>query len=134
MFDSVWLTVVSLWNLRYMVLGIKGEMPEVTEKQLADKFSLGSGVHGVNFKKSFVEKTWQQQQSTFSWMLPNNTVAIYEGWIKDLKNSNFSKLNEKNLQFVGKVHTELSALIPVKSSLMSMTFYPTYIAKNKKWH
>lgn len=50
-FDTVWPIAVGLWNLRCAVKGVKGEWPLITEKQLADKFTAGSGIHGVNYKK-----------------------------------------------------------------------------------
>lgn len=42
-YDMVWPTAVGLWNLRCMVNGVKKEFPEITEAELATKFSQGSG-------------------------------------------------------------------------------------------
>ena len=54
-YDTVWPTAVGLWNLRCMVNGVKKEYPCITETELTAKFSLGSGIHGVNYKRAFVD-------------------------------------------------------------------------------
>lgn len=60
-YDTVWPTAVGLWNLRCLVNGVRKEYPTITEAELAAKFSLGSGIHGVNYKRAFGEHTWEQQ-------------------------------------------------------------------------
>ena len=71
-YDMVWPTAVGLWNLRCMVNGVKKEFPEITEAELAAKFSQGSGIHGVNYQRAFIQTTWTQQQTKFAWILLNN--------------------------------------------------------------
>lgn len=84
-FDTVWPIAVGLWNLRCAVKGVKGEWPLITEKQLADKFTAGSGIHGVNYKKTVMTQSWEEQLNGLSWMLLNSTIPIYEEMDKRTK-------------------------------------------------
>ena len=67
-YDMVWPTAVGLWNLRCMVNGVKKEFPEITEAELAAKFSQGSGIHGVNYQRAFIQT-----------MLHNSFYSTYLG-------------------------------------------------------
>ena len=99
-FDTVWPIAVGLWNLRCAVKGVKDEWPLITEKQLADKFTAGSGIHGVNYKKTVMTQSWEEQLNGLSWMLLNSTIPIYEEWIKELNSDIYNgTIDEKKLQF-----------------------------------
>lgn len=78
-YDTVWPTAVGLWNLRCMVNGVKKEFPSVSESELAAKFSLGSGIHGVNYKRAFLESSWETQQTKFAWILLNSSSPYLKG-------------------------------------------------------
>lgn len=131
-YDAVWPTAVGLWNLRCMVNGVKKEHPNITESELAARFSLGSGIHGVNYKRAFVDHTWEQQQTNFAWILLNSTIPIYEGWLEELKQTYFSDLKVKELQFPGRVQTEITRIITTPSTIMRNSFYSSYLGKRDR--
>ena len=131
-YDTVWPTAVGLWNLRCMVNGVKKEYPDITEAELAAKFSLGSGIHGVNYKRAFVDHTWEQQQTKFAWILLNSTIPIFEGWLEELKQNCFPDMRVKELQFPGQVQTEVSRLTSSPSTILSNSFYSTYSGKRDR--
>ena len=101
-YDMVWPTAVGLWNLRCMVNGVKKEFPEITEAELAAKFSQGSGIHGVNYQRAFIQTTWTQQQTKFAWILLNSTIPIFEGWLEELK-QNYSTSHKSGHPFTAGV-------------------------------
>lgn len=78
-----------------MVNGIKNEYPSITEAELSAKFDNGSGIHRANYKRAFIEHSWEQQQSDFAWMLLNNTISIFEGWLEELKDNKISRYEHK---------------------------------------
>lgn len=131
-YDTVWPTAVGLWNLRCMVNGVKKEYPDITEAELAAKFSLGSGIHGVNYKRAFVDHTWEQKQTKFAWILLNSTIPIFEGWLEELKQNCFPDMRVKELQFPGQVQTEVSRLTSSPSTILSNSFYSTYSGKRDR--
>ena len=131
-FDIVWPTAVGLWNLRCMVNGVKKEFPSVSESELAAKFSLGSGIHGVNYKRAFIEHTWEQQQADFAWILLNSTIPIFEGWLEELKNSCFPNLQVKKMQFPTDVQAEVMSLTSNTSTMLKNAFYTTYLNKRDR--
>ena len=88
-YDMIWPLSVGLWNLRCNVNGTIEEAPTFSERDLAARFSTGSGIHGVNFKRSFVETSWETQQKELALMLLNSTIPIYEGWIDTLLRQEF---------------------------------------------
>jgi hypothetical protein len=130
-YNTVWPIAVGLWNLRYQVKGIKAEFPTITEAQLAAKFSVGSGIHGVNYKNAFEENTWENQQSNFAWILLNSTIPIFEGWLESLRDTNFPTLNVKAMQFPQQAISEIRRLTTPESVVLKNSFYQIY--SNKKW-
>ena len=131
-YDTVWPIAVGLWNLRCMVNGVKQEYPGVTEAELAAKFSLGSGIRGVNYKRVFVNQTWEEQQTKFAWILLNSTIPIYEGWLEEMKLNCFCDMRVKELQFPGRVQNEVTRLISTPSTTLRNSFYLTYLGKRDR--
>lgn len=131
-YDAVWPTAVGLWNLRCMVNGVKKEFPTVSEKELAAKFTLGSGLHGVNYKRAFFENSWETQQAQFAWILLNSTIPIYEGWLEELKQTVFPDLKVKDMQYPGKIQTEVNRLQQNSSAVLKNSFYLAYLSKKER--
>ena len=131
-FDIVWPISVGLWNLRCMVNGIRSEYPNVTECELTAKFSHGSGIHGVNYKRAFTQTTWEQQQTNLAWILLNNTIPIFEGWLEELKQDYFADMKIKDLQFPHSAQVEVTRLISNSSALLKNAFYSTYCGKRDR--
>lgn len=131
-YDTVWPTAVGLWNLRCMVNGVKKEYPSITDAQLTAKFSLGSGIHGVNYKRAFVDHSWEKQQSDFAWILLNSTIPIFEGWLEELKQDVFPDLKVKEMQFPIRIQTEVTRLTTNESSVLKDCFYNSYSSKRDR--
>jgi len=131
-YDTVWPIAVGLWNLRCMVNGVKQEYPGITEAELAAKFSLGSGIRGVNYKRVFVNQTWEEQQTKFAWILLNSTIPIYEGWLEEMKLNCFSGMKVKELQFPGRAQVEITRLTRYPSTVLRDSFYSTYLGKRDR--
>lgn len=131
-YDMVWPTAIGLWNLRCMVNGVKKEFPEITEAELATKFSQGSGIHGVNYQRAFIQTTWTQQQTKFAWILLNSTIPIFEGWLEELKQNNFTAMNVKALQFPTQAQAEVARLTANSSTMLRNSFYSTYLRKRDR--
>lgn len=125
-YDTVWPIAVGLWNLRCMVNGTKHEYEKIPEAELVGKFCLGSGIHGVNLKRAFYEKTWKNQQIDFAWILLNSACSIYEAWIAELKQTRFTDLKVKKMQFPIDLYTEVTRLKNSPSPVMQSTFYSAY--------
>ena len=131
-YDTVWPTAVGLWNLRCMVKGIKKEYPAITDAQLTAKFSLGSGIHGVNYKRAFFEYDWEKQQSDFALILLNSTIPIFEGWLEELKDDIFADLKVKEMQFPVRVQAEVARLTSDESAVLKDCFYNSYSNKRDR--
>lgn len=133
-YDTVWPIAVGLWNLRCMVNGVKSQIPDITELQLAAKFSLGSGIHGTNFKRSFSLHTWDEQLEEFAWILLNGTIPIYEGWLENLKKDVFPNMAIKKMQFPHEIETAVSSLTTPASPILTNSFYSTYKLKRDRMY
>lgn len=131
-FDMIWPISVGLWNLRCMVNGVRKEYPNVTESELTAKFSQGSGIHGVNYKRAFTQTTWEQQQTHLAWILLNNTIPVFEGWLEELKQDYFADMKIKDLQFPQSAQVEVTRLISNPSALLKNAFYSTYCGKRDR--
>lgn len=110
----------------------KKEFPSITEAELACKFTMGSGIHGVNYKRAFFERTWEQQQSDFAWILLNSIFPIYEEWLLELKNTIFPDMKTKEMQFPNQIRNEVSRLTSNSSNVLSKAFYTTFCNKRDR--
>lgn len=129
MFDIVWPITAGLWHLRTVVTEEKNRQPNITDKELAQKLTSGSGIHGVNYSRAFIEHTWESQQQQLAWILLNNTIAIYEGWLEKLKDLRFNNMNVKNLQNPGGFKKEIKKLLKQSSAILTTSLYPVYHTK-----
>ena len=48
LFSFVWAAAPALWNLRWQVDGFLRAAPDASEKEITDRFILGSDIHGAN--------------------------------------------------------------------------------------
>lgn len=137
----IWPLSVGLWNLRCNVNGTLKEVPKFSEHDLAARFSAGSGIHGVNYKRAFVETDWEMQQRELALMLLNSTIPIYEGWIDTLLHQEFNsylppKSNlaefEKKLQFPDSVADVIATLTSDESEFMRDNYFPKFKEKKKR--
>lgn len=131
-FDTVWPISVSLWNLRYMVSGVKQENPNISEAMMAHKFTTGSGVHGVNYTKTFLNQSWEKQQENVAWILLNAIFPIYEGWLEALKHDAFADMDVKSFQYPDRVKREINKLNNNSSTILKRCFYEAYSKKRDR--
>lgn len=80
-FDFAWPTAAAMWNLRWQVDGFLRATPEASDETLVNRFVLGSGIRGVNLKRSCIESSWELQQEQFARFLLIEFCALYEAWI-----------------------------------------------------
>lgn len=134
-FDLVHPITISVWNMKSEIAGIKEVYPAITESQLNGIYNYASVVHGVNYKKNFLELSWEEFQKKLAWLLLSNLFAIYEGWLAELKRACFKNMDIKNMQFPTTgtnegVYNEINKLTATSSFVTSACFYNKY--KRKK--
>src|SRR5882672_947369 len=82
LYDFLWPTAASLWNLRWQVNGyatVRGGT--VTDDELQARFVVGSGIYGANLHRACLQSTWTDQQERLAEVLLVNLVAIHECWL-----------------------------------------------------
>lgn len=125
-FNMVWPIAAGLWNLRCQVSGVKNEFPKISEKQLAAKFSFGSGIHGVNYKLSFIDKSWQEQKEDFAWILLNSSIPVLEAWTEEIEKV-FKHTKHYKFQYPDTVVNEIKKGTTHESTIMKNCFYQQYL-------
>lgn len=95
-------------------------------------------VHGVDYKKSFVDTVWETQEESIAWILLNNLFAIHEGWAQRLYEETFQGYGYsdkfiKNLEFadLSTKFTSYFLAAGKRSSTMEGAFYTEYQKKSK---
>lgn len=73
--------LISMWNVRCQVVGLLKMNQNLKNHDLAERFSIGSGIRGVQLESSFIRQSWEEQQSMFSWVLLNAACSVFEGWL-----------------------------------------------------
>lgn len=143
LYDFVWPTASAIWNLRWQVKGFVNEigLKNINDQNLLNRFDWGSGIHGVNIKRFYLEKTWDEQQEEFAKFLLINLCSIFESWIDYINNRLcIPKGIIEQLQFptivdskgkVRGVNNAINEITQNKSILIQNAFYPILI-KHKK--
>ena len=134
--DFVWGTAIAHWNLRGQVDDFIRQTPSATDVEINDRFSSGSGIRGVNLRRTCVTVTWDVQQEQFARILLVEFCALYEAWIDGvLDELQIDPVHSKNLQFptsnYGGIQFALSALQSHISAEMELCIYPTLITNKK---
>jgi hypothetical protein len=142
LFDFVWPTAAAMWNLRWQVRGYLHALPQATQESLMGRFVEGSGIQGVNLRKTCLEQTWESQQEEFARLALINTIAIFEAWLRQTLRDlgKHTKENEKDLQFPtqivkGKtkgIQSALARIVAPESALIKKVFYPL-LQQNRKY-
>lgn len=125
-FGMVWPIATSLWNMRQIISLEIAEKPEISDADLAEKYSRPAGIHGTSFHRDFLDTTWDKQQEQIAWILLNATVSTYEGWLHELKETVFPTMNERALQFPDSVLSEVNRLTQPSSNMTSTCFHAAY--------
>lgn len=79
--DLIHPITVAMWNTRSQVIGTYTVNENATPQQMAIRYGLGSGIHGVNYKRAFVDTPWETQREDIAWLMLNSILPIYEAWI-----------------------------------------------------
>ena len=134
LFDFIWPTAAAMWNLRWQVRGYLEAAPQASPENLMGRFVGGSGIPGVNLKKSCLDQSWEAQQEEFARIALTNTIAIFEAWLRQtLKDmGRHTSKNEKQLQFptttvdgeTTGVQSALGRIVSSESAFVKNVFYP----------
>lgn len=84
LYDFVHGTTAALWNTRWQVGGYLAAVPDASKEDIDSRFVRGSGIRGVNVRRTFVEQTWDEHRGELARVALVNTVALYEGWLAAL--------------------------------------------------
>lgn len=131
---------VSMWNTRSQVIGTYTVSPSVAPKQIAAKYELGCKIHGVNYKKVFVETPWEDHEQNIAWLFLNGIFPIFEGWLTDLRDKVFTtangNLDVQAMQYpssrASNILTEITRLTATECDLIKDAFYSSYASKKHR--
>ena len=83
-FDNIYPLTVSLKYTRRVIneaVNSNESDGEIDYQQIIDP---ENSVQGVNYKRAFIETSWDTQEENLAWVLLNNLFAIHEGWAQRL--------------------------------------------------
>lgn len=131
---------VAMWNTRSQVIGTYTVSPSSTQKQIAAKYGLGCNIHGVNYKKAFVDTPWENHEQNIAWLFLNGIFPIFEGWLADLHDKVFPTTNGDidvaAMQFstsrANNILTEIHRLTASECDITRDAFYATYVSKKHR--
>ena len=139
--DLIHPLTVAMWNTRSQVTGTYTVTPNVTPHQMAAKYGLGSGIHGVNYRRAFVDTPWEAQQESIAWLMLNSILPIYESWVASLQDQVFTDVNGnmsagamKNpiTAAGGGIVAEINRLTTTESQIIKDAFYSKYSVKRHR--
>lgn len=99
-FDNVHPLTVSLKYTRWVIneaVNSNSFDVEIDCQQMIDPENF---VHGVNYKRAFIETSWDTQIENLAWLLLNNLFAIHEGWVQRLYDDIFCKFYPQEKEFI----------------------------------
>jgi hypothetical protein len=104
LYEFVHGATAAMWNTRWHVGGYLAAVPDASTNDLQSRFVLGSGIHGVNVRRTFVEQSWSAQTEELAQITLINTVALYEAWAESVVKPFGGKSLAKDLQFPSRGH------------------------------
>lgn len=129
-YDLIHPIIISFANFKTEVMGFKLVFPNITEKDVTNRYKL-PGVRSTmtGYLNLFMKEEVATFESKVSWLLLTNIFSIYEGWLEQLMNGPFSRVKNrdsvKNLQFPGSIKSEISSLQETETGIMRQCFLPT---------
>lgn len=137
-YDFVHPVTVSMKYLRKEIEKLKLLHGTITNDEIKAIIDPDSMVHGVNYERSFVQETVEEQEERIAWLLLNNLFAIHEGWAQRLYTETFADYGYtekpfiKNLEFSGLSDKISTYFIPSikKSTQMEGAFFEVYKQKS----
>jgi hypothetical protein len=105
LFDFVHPTAIAMWNLRWQVKGYCDAVPDATNKDLINRFALGTNINGGSLKRATIDTSWEDQQEDFASIILINAIAAFEDFTAGVArascptNQQHRQKVEKNLQF-----------------------------------
>ena len=138
-FDNIYPLTVSLKYTRRVIneaVNSNESDGEIDYQQIIDP---ENSVQGVNYKRAFIETSWDTQEENLAWVLLHNLFAIHEGWAQRLYDDVFcgfhyqEKSFIKNLEFPGLTGKFSSYYVTTnkRSIALDGAFFNTYMVKSK---
>lgn len=144
LYDTIWPLSAGIWIARKEIEKQIEAQPNVDNSFFINKYSTPSGLHGVNYIKNFVNKTWEEQKNELSISLLNQSIALFEGWLDSIINNHFPVVDGagsidldktgkriKRLQFDEKIGNEMIIILSDESLFSKNHLYPMYSRKQK---
>ena len=96
-------------------------------------------IHGVNYRKAFIDTTYEYQEELLSWVLLNNIFAIHEGWAQRIYDEVFVSFGYNERAFIKKLEydnltSEMKSYFvksSKKSKITTNAFWNTYLSASK---
>lgn len=138
-FDFVHPLRASMKYTRRKISEINVSNPTAEDTIFQSEVDPNQEIHGVSYRGSYINTSWEQQEEQLAWLLLNNLFAIHEGWAHRLYEERFSakgykeKTFVKNLEFPGLL-SKFSTYYAVgskKSSIMSNAYFDAYKVSSK---
>lgn len=139
--DLIHPITVAMWNTRSQVIGTYTVNENATPQQMAIRYGLGSGIHGVNYKRAFVDTPWETQREDIAWLMLNSILPIYEAWILSLHDLVFTDTNGDILPGAmknpvtpagGGIVAEINRLTTTESQVIKDAYYAKYSSKKHR--
>lgn len=133
-FDNVHPLTVSLKYTRRVINEATNRNTSGCEIDYQQIIDPDNSVHGVNYKRAFIETPWVTQEENLAWLLLNNLFAIHEGWAQRLYDDAFCGFHFqerpfiKNLEFPGLTNKFTNYYITAnkRSNALDGAFYNAY--------
>lgn len=134
-FDFVHPLTVSMRYTRDSLKETLDNNPALSMDDMKSLIDPQNNVHGVDYKHSFIDTSWNEQEENLAWLLLNNLFAIHEGWAQRLYEEIFQycpgyveKTFIKGLEFADLDHKLHSYYITAakKSIVLEGAFYSIY--------
>lgn len=81
-FDFIHPLTASMRYARKKITELGTACESLSEEEMQQEIDPEHKVHGVNYKRAFIDASWEVQEELLAWFLLNNLFAIHEGWIE----------------------------------------------------
>lgn len=123
----------SMLYTKNAVAKIAAKHPNADDNLFKSYIDPNDCIHGVGYRKAFINTPWAEQEEQLAWLLLNNLFAIHEGWAQSIFLERFKGkgYSEKFVSFLESTELPLKLssyyVTPSKrSTLLTNAFYNVY--------
>lgn len=97
LYIAIWGIDVGLQNFRRNFFDDYRKSGTIKKDELNIKYCSDCRVSSLDYEKTFITKSWAEQEEEIAWLLLNSLIPIFEGWWEEIKRTRLKTIPSKTI-------------------------------------